>query len=149
MKSDELLNELRNRFGEITNVKIDVVDIVDDGSDEVKLKGAIVAFTADGKTICSMSIVKMKCVFVAGIYSNLNVGAVVHKAILRNVPIYFIHIEQDGMSLLSVPCEFEDVDIEKFQVVAKKNQPCPYNKTKQCPLCQYKAMIEGAKAGCN
>jgi len=149
MKSDELLSELRNRFGEITNVKIDVVDIVDDGSDEVKLKGAIVAFTADGKTICSMSIVRMKCVFIAGIYSNLNVGAVIYKTLIRNVPIYSVHIDQDGMSLLSVPCEFEDIDIEKFKIVAEGDKPCPFNKTKQCPLCQYKMMIEGAKASCN
>ena len=135
MRSDELLSELR-KFGEVTEVRIDVVDI-DDTSEEMRLKGAIVAFTADGKTICSMSIVKMKCVFVAGIYSNLNVVAVVHKAILRNVPIYFIHIERDGMSLLSVPCEFEGIDIEKFQVVAEKDQSCPYRDTEKCPLYRY------------
>jgi len=148
MKSDELLNELRKRFGEITEVRIDVVDI-DDISEVMKLKGTIVAFTSDGKTICSMSIIKMTCVFIAGIYSNLNVGAVMHRTIIRNVPVYFLHMEKDGVSLLSVPCEFEDVDIEKFQVVAEKDQSCPYNKTMQCPLCQYKAMIEGAKADCN
>ena len=148
MRSDELLSELRKRFGEVTEVKIDVVDI-DDPSDEMRLKGAVVAITSDGKNICSMSIINMKCVFIAGIYSNLNVGAVIHKTLIRNVPIYFIHMERDGVSLLSVPCEFEDIDLDKFKVVAEKNQPCPYNKTKQCPLCQYKMMIEGAKAGCN
>jgi hypothetical protein len=147
MRSDELLSELRKRFGEVTEVKIDVVDI-DDASEEMRLKGAVVAFTADGKTICSMSIINMKCVFIAGIYSNLNVGAVIHKALIRNVPIYFVHMERDGVSFLSVPCEFEDVDIEKFQVVAEKDQPCPYNMTKQCPLYRYKMMIE-TKAGCN
>jgi len=148
MRPDELLSELKKRFGEITEVKIDVVDI-DDPSDEMKLRGTIVAFTVDGKTICSMSIARMTCVFIAGIYSNVNVGSLVHKVLIRNVPVYYIHMEKDGVSYINVPCEFEDVDIEKFQVVAEKDQPCPYNKTKQCPLCQYKAMIEGAKAGCN
>ena len=148
MRSDELLSELRKRFGEVTEVRIDVVDI-DDASEEMRLKGAVVAFTADGKTICSMSIINMKCVFIAGIYSNLNVGAVVYKTLIRNVPIYFMHMEQDGVSLLSVPCEFEDIDLNKFKVVAEGGKPCPYNMTKQCPLCQYKMMIEGAKAGCN
>jgi hypothetical protein len=148
MRSDELLSELRKRFGEITEVKIDVVDI-DDTGEEMRLKGAVVAFTADGKTICSMSIVRMKCVFVAGIYSNLNVGAVIHKTLIRNVPIYFMHTERDGVSLLSVPCEFEDIDLSKFRVVAEGDKPCPFNMTKQCPLYQYKMMIEGTKAGCN
>ena len=129
-------------------MRIDVVDI-DDTSEEMKLRGTIVVETADGKLICSMSIINMKCVFIAGIYSNLNVGAVVHKAILRNVPIYFMHVERDGMSLLSVPCEFDDINLDKFEVVAEGDKPCKYNKTKQCPLCQYKMMIEGAKARCN
>ena len=148
MRPDELLSELRKRFGEITEVKIDVVDI-DEPSDEMKLRGTIVAFTADGKTICSMSIVRMTCVFVAGIYSNVNVGSLVYKTLIRNVPVYYVHMEKDGVSYINVPCEFEDVDFEKFQVVAEKDQPCKYNKTKQCPLCQYKMMIEEAKAGCN
>jgi len=129
-------------------MRIDVVDI-DDTSEEMRLKGTVVAETADGKLICSMSIINMRCVFIAGIYSNLNIGAIIHKAVLRNVPIYFMHMERDGVSLLSVPCEFEDIDLDKFEVVAEKDQPCKYNKTKQCPLCQYKMMIEGAKAGCN
>lgn len=66
-----------------------------------------------------------------------------------NVPIYFMHIERDGLTLLSVPCEFEDIDLDKFQVVTEGDKPCPYNKTMKCPLCQYKMMIEGTKAGCN
>jgi hypothetical protein len=50
-----------------------------------------------------------------------------------NVPICFMHIERDGLPLLSVPCEFEDIDLDKFQVVTEGDKPCPYNKTMKCP----------------
>jgi len=141
MRSDELLNELRQRFGEIASMRIDVVDI-DDTSEEMRLKGTVVAETVDGKLICSMSIINMKCVFIAGIYSNLNVGAVVHKAILRNVPIYFMHVERDGMAFLSVPCEFNDIDLDRFEVVTERDKPCKYDKTMKCPLYRYQQKEE-------
>jgi hypothetical protein len=60
-------------------------------------------------------------------------------AIMNHPVIYAFDSTEVGISYLSVPCEFSDINIDKFTIVGKVGEPCPYRDTEKCPLYRYKA----------
>jgi hypothetical protein len=137
MNTKDLVEKLTAKFGEIERVFIDVVEKYEDEDDTITIVGVLVAFTKDNKALCGMEVVSMRCSFKNGIYSNLPIGLVVHMAIMNKPVIYVFDSYEVGISYLSVPCEFGDVDIDKFTFVGNVGEPCPYRGTDKCPLYRY------------
>ena len=137
MDTDELLNELKARFGDVNAIYIEAVDIhVDDGFAE--LTGAVLAYTNDDKVICSRALAKARCSFMHGIYSNVPVGLLLHRALGRKIAVYVFFMNEAGVSHVMVPCMF-DADVDKFAVVTNVDEPCPLHNTSECPLHGSKA----------
>ena len=142
MNTKDLVEKLMAKFGEIERISIDVVEKYEDEDDTITIVGVLVAFTKDNKALCGMEVVSMKCSFKNGIYSNVPVGLVIHEAITNKPDIYVFYSTEVGISYLSVPCEFGDVDIDKFTIVGKVGEPCPYRGTDKCPLYRYNAQSQ-------
>jgi len=139
MDTKDLVEKLTSRFGEIERIFIDVVEKHENEDGTIVLTGVLIAITQDDKTLCGMEVVSMKCSFKNGIYSSLPFGSVIHLAIIDRPVIYAFDSTMAGISYLSVPCEFGDVDIGKFTFVGNVGEPCPYRGTDKCPLYRYKA----------
>ncbi len=132
MNTDELINALKEKFGDINAVYIEAVDVsVND--DFVELAGAVLAYTSDDKVICSKALVKARCSFIHGIYSSVPVGLLLHKALDKKIAVYTFFVSEAGVSHVMVPCLF-DVDVNKFAVTTSIGMPCPLGGTSECPL---------------
>jgi len=137
MDTKDLVEKLTAKFGEIERIFIDVVEKHENEDGTIVLTGVLVAFTKDGKSLCGMEVASMRCSFKNGIYSSLPFGLVVHTAIMDKPAIYAFDSYEAGISYLSVPCEFGDVNIDKFTFVGNVGEPCPYRGTEKCPLYRY------------
>lgn len=132
METDELINALKEKFGDINAVYIEAVDVsVND--DFVELTGAVLAYTSDDRVICSKALVRARCSFVHGIYSNVPVGLLLHRALDRKIVVYAFFVSETGISHVMVPCIF-DVNVDKFAVTTSIGVPCPLRGTSECPL---------------
>jgi hypothetical protein len=139
MYTKDLVDKLVAKFGDIERISIDVVEKHEDEDETIIITGVMVAVTKDGKALCGMEVISMRCSFKNGIYSNVPVGLIVHEAMTNKPDIFVFFSTEVGISYLSVPCEFGDVDIDKFTVVGKVGEPCPYRGTEKCPLYRYNA----------
>jgi len=139
MNTEELVKKLTAKFGKIDRIIIDVAEKHEDEDDTITIAGVLVVLTQDNKVLCGMEVVGMKCSFLNGIYSSLPFGLVIHMAIMNHPVVYAFDSTDVGISYLNVPCEFGDVNIDKFTIVGKVGEPCPYRDTDKCPLYRYKA----------
>ncbi len=139
MNTEELVKKLTAKFGKIDRIIIDVAEKHENEDDTITIAGVLVVLTHDNKVLCGMEVVGMKCSFLNGIYSSLPFGLVIHMAIMNHPVIYAFDSTEVGISYLSVPCEFSDINIDKFTIVGKVGEPCPYRDTEKCPLYRYKA----------
>jgi len=139
MDTKDLVEKLTAKFGGINRIFIDIAEKHEDEDDTITITGVLMAFTQDDKALCGMEVVSMRCSFKNGIYSSLPFGLVIHLAITDKPVIYAFDSTAAGISYLSVPCEFGDVDIGKFTFVGSVGEPCPYRNTDKCPLYRYKA----------
>ena len=137
MFTKDLVDKLVARFGEVERIFIDVVEKHEDEDFTIIITGVLVAFTKDNKALCGMEVINTRCSFKNGIYSNLPMGLVVHETIIDKPLIYVFDPTEVGISYLSVPCEFGDVNIDKFTFVGNVGEPCPYRRTEKCPLYRY------------
>ncbi len=145
MNTNDLVEKLTAKFGEIERVFIDVVEKHEDEDGTITITGVLVALTKDDKVLCGMEVINMKCSFKNGIYSSLPFGLVVHMALIDKPVIYAFDSTEAGISYLSVPCEFGDVDIDKFAIVGNVGGPCPFRGTDKCPLYRYQQKDEKAR----
>lgn len=139
MNTKDLVEKLMTKFGEIERISIDVVEKHEDEDYTIVITGVMVAVTKDGKVLCGMEVISMKCSFLNGIYSSIPVGLVIHEAMMNQPDIYVFYTTQAGISYMSVPCEFGDVNIDNFTIVANVGEQCPYRGTDKCPLYRYNA----------
>ena len=137
MYTKDLVDKLVAKFGEIERISIDVVEKHEDEGDTIIITGVMVAVTKDGKALCGMEVINTRCSFKNGIYSNVPVGLVIHEAMTDKPDIFVFYSTEVGISYLSVPCEFNDVNIDKFTFVGNVGEPCPYKRTEKCPLYRY------------
>jgi len=140
MRTRDLAKLLRARFGNgniLIGIRIlRIIEYRYDGT--IVLEGVIEAAVGD-KGICGGSIIRAECNFVNAIYSPYP-GSAIFDAIIDR-PLIYSRIRTNLTTyLLYVPCKITNVDINKFEAVAKLYGTCPFEGTDKCPL--YRAKIQ-------
>ena len=134
MRTKDLVKLLRARFGNgnmLIGIRIlRIIEYKSDGT--VVLEGVIESAVGD-KGICGGSIVRAECNFVNAIYST-HLGPAVFDAIIDRPLIYSRIRTNIATYLLYVPCNITNVDINKFEAIAKLYETCPFEGTDKCPL---------------
>ena len=135
MRTRDLVKLLRSRFGDVVIVGIRFFRMVehrDKGT--VELEGVLEAF-ASNKLLCGGTVVHAECNFVNAIYS-MPLGIVVHGAVTHQPAIYARFRHDNVTFFLYVPCTIDNVDVNKFEIVAEAGRECPFEGTDMCPFCK-------------
>jgi hypothetical protein len=135
MRTRDLVKKLRARFGEIDAIEMKVFRVTKhEGKNTVVLEGVLEVVTNNDELLCGGSIVRAECDFLNAIYAT-PFGALVHGAIMHK-PLIYVHFRQGDITFfVYVPCKFDNVDINKFMMVAKNvGMTCPFDGTDKCPL---------------
>jgi len=134
MRTRELVEKLRARFDDVVFIWVKFSKAVahkDKGT--VELEGVLEVDTG-GSILCGGLVIRTECSFINAIYS-LHLGAVIHSAIVEHRVLIYAHYRYGAITYyLYVPCKFTNVDISKFEPVAKAGEKCPYENTYVCPL---------------
>jgi len=138
MNTRDLVEKLTAKFGEIERIIIDAVELNKIEDDAIVMTGVLVAITKDGKALCGMEVINTRCSFKNGIYSCIPVGLAITNAIIGKPDIYAFFSYETGISYMSVPCEFDNIDINKFTIVGNVEGLCPFKNTEKCPLYRYR-----------
>ena len=135
MRTRDLAKKLRARFGEINAIEMKVFRVTrHKDKNTVVLEGVLEAVTNNNELLCGDSIVRAECDFLNAIYAT-PFGALIHGAVLHK-PLIYVHFRQGGITFfVYVPCKLDNVDINKFKIVAKNvGMTCPFDGTDKCPL---------------
>jgi hypothetical protein len=123
MTTEDLVEELSVRFGDVEEVLIYVDKAVELDYETIEVEGVIRAITPNHK-VCSVGKIRARCSFRQGIYSNVHEGSLVHDLLLGRAVIF---MNDDALAVfLLVPCEL-DVDMDKLVAVPiESEEECPH-----------------------